>query len=143
MAEAKQGDKVKVHYTGRLNDGSVFDTSTERGPLEFTIGEGNLIPGFENAVIGMSEGETKVEQIAASDAYGAHQEEMVQTVDKSLIPPDIEIAEGVRLQVQQEGAPPLVVTVTSIGDEQVTLDGNHPLAGQDLEFEIQLVEIAA
>lgn len=142
MADAKSGDTVKVHYTGKLEDGTVFDSSSDRGPLEFTIGSGNVIPGFESAVIGMNPGETKMETIPCEQAYGPRHEEMVQTIERSAIPADIAVQEGQRLQVSQPGGEPLVVTVTNVTDDSVTLDGNHMLAGKDLLFEIELVEIA-
>ncbi len=142
MADAKSGDTVKVHYTGKLEDGTVFDTSAERDPLEFTIGSGNVIPGFENAVIGMNPGETKTEKIPCEQAYGPRHDEMIQTIERTAIPADIPVEEGQRLQVSQPGGEPLVVTVTNVTDDSVTLDGNHMLAGKDLLFEIELVEIA-
>jgi peptidylprolyl isomerase len=141
MAGAKSGDTVKVHYTGKLDDGTVFDSSLERDPLEFTIGEGAVIPGFESAVIGMAEGESKTETITAEDAYGPHNPEMVQEVERSMIPPDIDVKVGQHLQITRPGVAPLVLTVVEISGEIVTLDANHPLAGQDLTFDIELVEI--
>jgi len=142
MADAKSGDTVKVHYTGKLEDGTVFDSSADREPLQFTIGEGNIVPGFENAVVGMSPGQSKTETIPCTEAYGPRQEELIQTIDRSAIPADIALQEGQRLQVSQPNAQPLVVTVTDVKDDSVTLDGNHMLAGKDLIFEIELVEIA-
>ncbi|MEB3828148.1 FKBP-type peptidyl-prolyl cis-trans isomerase [Phormidium sp. CCY1219] len=141
MSQAKQGDIVKVHYTGKLSDGTVFDSSTERGPLEFTLGEGQLIPGFEQAVIGMAPGEEKTEQIPADRAYGPRREDMVVQVERDRIPQNIPLEVGQRLQIQQAPDQVIPVTVTNISDSQVTLDANPPLAGQDLTFDIQLVEI--
>jgi peptidylprolyl isomerase len=142
MADAKPGDTVKVHYTGKLEDGTVFDSSADREPLQFTIGEGNVIPGFENAVVGMNPGEIKTEKIPCVDAYGPRHEEMIQTIERSAIPADIAVQEGQQLQVSQPGGEALVVTVAEVTDDAVTLDGNHRLAGKDLVFEIELVEIA-
>jgi peptidylprolyl isomerase len=142
MADAKPGDTVKVHYTGKLEDGTVFDSSADREPLQFTIGEGNVIPGFENAVVGMNPGEIKTEKIPCVDAYGPRHEEMIQTIERSAIPADIAVQEGQQLQVSQPGGEALVVTVAEVTDDAVTLDGNHMLAGKDLVFEIELVEIA-
>jgi len=141
MPEAKQNDTVRVHYTGKLDDGSVFDSSLEREPIEFTIGEGHVIPGFEQAVVGMNLGETKTVRIQSDDAYGPYREDMVLTVERSQFPPDIEPTVGQALQVQQSNGEPFVVTVSEVSDASVKLDANHPLAGKDLTFDIQLVEI--
>jgi peptidylprolyl isomerase len=142
MAEAQEGDAVKVHYKGTLTDGTVFDDSHDRGPLEFTIGEGEIIPGFEKAVTGMSPGETRSAEIPADEAYGEEREELVATIDRSEFPDDVEPEVGQRLEIRQEEGPPLVVTVTEVAESEVTLNGNHPLAGEDLNFEIELLEIA-
>lgn len=140
MVAAKAGDRVKVHYTGRLEDGSVFDSSADREPLEFTIGQREVIPGFENAVVGMSPGDCKTQNIPIDEAYGPRREDMVISVDRSEIPDDIPLQVGQRLRMSQEGHQ-LIVTVTEVTPENVTLDANHPLAGQNLVFDIQLVEI--
>lgn len=142
MVQAQRGDRVKVHYTGKLDDGTVFDSSTNREPLEFTIGEGSLIPGFEQAVVGMSEGETKKETIPTENAYGSYAEEMVLTIDRGAMPAEIEPAVGQQLHLQQADGQMIPVIVTDVSDATVTLDANHPLAGENLTFEIQLVEIA-
>jgi peptidylprolyl isomerase len=149
MAQAKEGDKVKVHYTGRLEGGEVFDSSEcaeqecgcDAGPLEFTIGEGEVIPGFEKAVVGMSEGEAKTFTIPVEDAYGMRNEEMVVEVERSHVPADMTPAVGMRLEVTQEDGQEFPVVITNVTDTHVTLDANHPLAGRDLTFEIKLVEI--
>ncbi len=142
MAEAKIGDTVAVHYTGKLTDGTVFDSSIERSPIEFALGAGNVIPGFEEAVIGMNPGDSKTQIIPAAQAYGDHREDMVMVVDRQQIPPDLPISVGQKLQLQgPAGQPPLPVLVTQVSEQQVTLDANHPLAGQDLTFDIQLVNI--
>ena len=141
MSQVKTGDTVKVHYTGKLDDGTVFDTSAEREPLEFTIGEGRLIPDFEQAVVGMEPGEAKNIQIAAENAYGPYHEEMVIVVQRKDIPEDVNPKVNQKLQVQQQNGQPFVVTVTEVSETSVTLDGNHELAGKDLNFDIQLVEI--
>jgi len=149
MALAKEGDKVKVHYTGRLEGGEVFDSSEcaeqecgcEAGPLEFTVGEGEVIPGFEKAVIGMSEGETKTFIIPVDDAYGPRNEEMVVAVERSHVPEDMTPEVGMRLEVTQEDGREFPVVITEVTDTHVTLDANHPLAGRDLTFDITLVEI--
>jgi peptidylprolyl isomerase len=141
MAQAKNGDTVKVHYTGKLDDNSVFDTSADREPLEFTIGDGRLIPDFEQAVIGMSPGESKTIQVPSANAYGPHHEEMVMVVDRKDFPPDLEPKVDQRLEVRQQDGQVFAVTVTDVSEAKVTLDGNHPLAGKDLTFDIQLAEI--
>lgn len=142
MSQAKNGDTVKVHYTGTLEDGSVFDSSREREPLEFTLGKGQLIPGFEDAVRGMAVGDKTTTKIPADKAYGPVREEMVARVGKDQFPEGIEPEVGQQLQVPQQGGGIIVVTVTEVDDTQVTLDANHPLAGKDLTFEIEVVEIA-
>ncbi|MCX6639256.1 MAG: peptidylprolyl isomerase [bacterium] len=141
MAPAKQGDSVKVHYTGKLTDGTLFDTSAEREPMHFIIGADEVIPGFEAAIIGMNPGDSKTVVIQSENAYGPHFDEMVQVVPLDLFPPDIQPKVDHQYQVHQDDGQVFIVRVTEIKEAQVTLDGNHPLAGQDLHFEIQLVEI--
>lgn len=141
MSTAKQGDTVKIHYTGKLEDGQVFDTSKGHDPLEFTIGEGRIIPGFEEAVVGMEPGEQKTVSIPPDKAYGPHHPEMVQEVEKSAIPSEIDLQEGMQLEATQPDQSTVILTVVGVGDDTVTLDANHPLAGQDLTFELELVEI--
>lgn len=142
MAQAKFGDTVKVHYTGRLEDGTVFDSSLSGDPLEFTIGEGMIIPGFEQAVVGMSPGDSKTEHISVDQAYGPHREEMVVVVDRAQMPQELEPEVGQQLQIQQPTGQAIPVIVTDVSTSEITLDANHPLAGEDLTFDIQLVEIA-
>lgn len=141
MAKAKQGDTVVVHYTGKISDGSIFDSSQGSEPLEFTIGEGEVIPGFENAVVGMSPGESKTITIPIDEAYGPYREEMVLEVDRSQMPPDWEPEIGQQLQIQQGPEQYIPVIVTDVSDSTVRLDANHPLAGEDLTFDIQLVQL--
>ena len=142
MAKIKEGDTVKVHYTGTIADGTVFDTSKQREPLEFTIGEGKLIPGFENAVLGMSVGDSSKVTIPSDQAYGDKREDMVIDVDRSQIPAEIKPEVGQQLQIQQKDGSALPVVVTDITEQTVQLDANHPLAGEDLTFEIEVVEVA-
>ena len=142
MSEAKEGSKVKVHYTGKLDDGTVFDSSRERSPFEFTLGTGSVIPGFEKGVMGMKTGESKTVTISPEDAYGQKRDELIADVKKSQFPPDITPTVGQQLQMQQPDGRPLNVMVTHIEGEEVTLDANHPLAGKTLTFEIELVEVA-
>lgn len=141
MAQAKQGDSVKVHYTGKFADGTVFDSSTDRDSLQFTIGAGEIIPGFEQAVIGMIPGESKTTTIPADEAYGPHMSNLVFTVERNVIPANVDPAVGQRFQVRQKDGSATVVTVVAVSDSNVTMDANHPLAGKDLTFDIQLVEI--
>jgi peptidylprolyl isomerase len=141
MAQAKDGDTVKVHYTGKLQDGTVFDTSEEREPLEFTIGNGQVIPGFETAVAGMEPNETKTASIPADKAYGPRREEMMLEVERTHFPDDLKPEVGQQLQMRRPDGQVFVVAVSDVSEESVTLDANHPLAGEDLTFEITLVEI--
>ncbi|KAF5051317.1 FKBP-type peptidyl-prolyl cis-trans isomerase SlyD [anaerobic digester metagenome] len=141
MAQAKEGDTVKVHYTGKLEDGTVFDTSEERAPLEFTIGSGQIIPGFERAVVGMEPGEAKTATIPPEKAYGPRRDEMTITVDREQFPEDINPEPGQQLQVQQPDGRAAIVVVSDVSESSVTLDANHPLAGQPLTFDIELVDI--
>lgn len=142
MSKVKEGDTVKVHYTGTLTDGTVFDTSAEREPLEFTLGQGQLIPGFEKAVVGMTVGDSTEVEIPSDDAYGESREDLVISVPKDQLPDDVEPQVGMQLQVNQQDGQPIPVRITEVGEENLTLDANHPLAGQDLKFEIELVEVA-
>ncbi len=143
MTQAREGDTVKVHYTGRLEDGTVFDTSRERAPLEFTIGEGQVIPGFEQAVVGMEPGDTKTTTVPPEQAYGPRREDMTLEVDRSQFPEDLEPRPGQHLQIRQPDGRAIIVTVSDISESTVTLDANHPLAGHPLTFDIQLVDIVA
>jgi len=142
LSKVKDGDTVKVHYTGTLTDGTVFDTSEEREPLEFTLGQGQLIPGFEKAVVGMNVGDSTEVEIPSDDAYGEAREDLVISVPKDQLPDDVEPQVGMQLQVNQQDGQPIPVRITEVGEENLTLDANHPLAGQDLKFEIELVEVA-
>ena len=143
MAEAKANDTVKVHYTGRLSDGAVFDSSLSREPLEFTIGQKMVIPGFEEGVIGMTVGETRTVSIASQDAYGPYLEDLVGSIRRTQIPPNIDLQVGAMLQMQTPDGGNMLVVIKDLTDEMVTLDANHPLAGKDLAFEINLLEIAS
>ena len=142
MVQAKPGDTVKIHYTGRLDDGTVFDSSANREPLEFTINSGQVIPGFDQAVVGMSIGDSKTETIPMDQAYGPHREEMVLEVSREQLPPELNPEVGQQLQIQQPNGQSVPVFIADVTDATVILDANHPLAGEDLIFDIQLVEIA-
>lgn len=141
MAAAKDGDKVKVNYTGRLDDESVFDSSEGGEPLEFTIGAGNVIVGFEKAAIGLEPGGKRTVKIPVDEAYGPRKEELILKVNKSELPEKIDAKVGQRYHVPIHTGGIAIVIVTEVGESDVTLDGNHPLAGQDLTFDIELVEI--
>lgn len=141
MAQVKTGDTVKIHYTGKLDDGTVFDSSVEREPLEFKVGEGQVIPGFESAVIDMTVGDEKQFTIPPDDAYGSKREDMVLEVPKADLPDEITPEVGLPLQIQAQDGSVADVVVSDIKDETITIDGNHPLAGENLNFEVKLVEI--
>lgn len=141
MIQAQLGNTVQVHYTGKLEDGTIFDTSAQGTPLEFTLGSGKIIPAFEQAVVGMQQGEQKTVLIPAEQAYGMRQSEMVVTVPRQDIPANLQAEVGQRLQLQQPGGLTIRVTVVEVTDVHVILDANHPLAGQDLTFDILLVGI--
>src|ERR1039457_1433676 len=166
MEQAKNGDKVRVHYIGTLEDGSIFDASEEKeescsthssdcgdhecgcggnnaGPMEFVIGQGNLIAKFEEAVIGLEPGQSVKVTISSDDAYGPRAEELVAVIERSEIPADINPRPGDQMEVVMEDGTPMPVLVTDVTDSAVTLDANHPLAGMDLTFDIRLVEIVA
>lgn len=142
MEEAGSGDTVRVDYTGKLTDGTVFDSSSGKDPLRFTIGEGEVISGFEEAVVGMNPGEEKTATIAADEAYGPRREEMIFDVERSQFPEDLDPEVGERLQVKQDTGESFEVTVADVAESTVKLDANHPLAGQDLTFDIELREIS-
>ncbi len=143
MAQAKNGDKIKVHYTGRFEDGTVFDTSEERGPLEFTIGDGDVIPGFEKSIVGMEVEERKTVTIPPEDAYGPRRKELIWERKKSEFPEGITPAVGkqVGVRLNQPDAPLITALITDVSEDTVTLDANHPLAGKTLVFDIELVGI--
>ena len=141
MTQAKSGDTVRIHYTGTLDDGTQFDSSAGRDPLEFALGGGQVIPGFDNAVDGMAVGESKTVTIPAEEAYGQRHEQLVQQVSRSALPDDIEPAVGMQLQSQSPEGQVMMLVVTEVEEESITVDANHPLAGQALTFAIELVEI--
>lgn len=140
---AKNGDTVRVHYTGTLNDGSVFDSSREREPIEFSIGSQMVIAGFESAVLGMEPGDSKTFTVPSTEAYGDHDPRLVQDVPLSELPPGLDPQPGMRLTATGQDGREIGLVITEVTGTAVRLDANHPLAGEDLTFEIQLVEIAA
>ena len=141
MQQAKSGDTVKVNYTGKLNDGSIFDTSENREPLQFKIGAGHVIPGFEQAVVGMTPGDSKDIEIPAKDAYGLYHEKLVVKVPRDKVPSDLNPEKGQQLRLQQPEGNDILVNVKEVNNDEIVLDANHQLAGKDLFFNIQLVEI--
>ena len=142
MSQVKNGDTVKVHYTGKLENGKVFDTSEDRQPREFTLGSGKIIPGFEKGIIGMEVGEAKTITVPPEEAYGPRRNELIVDVEKTDLPENITPAIGKQLQIRQKDGNPIKVTITDMNEDTVTLDANHPLAGNTLFFDVELVEIA-
>lgn len=142
MQQAKSGDTVKVHYHGRLTDGTTFDSSSGREPLEFKVGSGQVIKGFDEGVTGMSVGEKKTVTIPVDDAYGPKDESMIIEFPKENFPPDMTPEEGMQLNMTNGSGQVIPVVIVGVGDSSVTLDANHPLAGQDLVFDLELVDIA-
>jgi len=141
MSQANTGDIVKIHYTGTLEDGKQFDSSEGREPLQFELGAGQVVPGFDKAVSGMTVGDTKSVTIAPEDAYGERNEQAVQEVPKSALPEELEPEAGMMLQAQNQNGQPVQLTVVAVNDESITVDANHPLAGKTLNFDINLVAI--
>ena len=141
MAQAKSGDTVRIHYTGRLDDGTVFKTSCGCNPLKFRIGKSSLIPAFQETVVGMKQGESRTVKIVAGEAYGPRREQMVAKVDRNKFPQNINPYVGLELDIHQQNGEIYAAKVVDVSECSVTLDANHPLAGKDLTFDIQLVEI--
>jgi len=141
MRQAKTNDLVKVHYTGSLKDGSVFDSSLDKQPLEFKIGYGVIIPGFESGIIGMYEGDKKTVSIPPEEAYGPHREELVDSIDRSRIPSSIKPEVGMILEISSPDGEVMKARIIEVDETCVCLDMNHPLAGKELIFEIQLIEV--
>lgn len=141
MRQAKNGNTVKVHYTGKLKDGTIFDSSEGTDPLQFTIGEGQLLPAFEQGVVGLAEGDSKNIQIAAQDGYGLRQDKLIGKLPLEALPEDLTPEVGVRLQIKTPEDQLIVLKIVEVSDNDITVDANHELAGEDLNFEIELVEI--
>ena len=148
MAQAKAGDTVRVHYEGQLSDGTIFDSSLEREPIEFILGQDTVIPGFEQAVIGMEAGQSKDVSIPPEEGFGEYSEDLVVNIEKTILPPDINPELGMQLEVsseeeeeEEEEETPRVFTIADIAEDSITLDGNHPLAGAEIAFKIELLEI--
>jgi peptidylprolyl isomerase len=141
MTKAKTGDRVKVNFEGYLEDGTVFGSTMDDKPFEFTIGEKNMLPGFENAVIGMQKGDTKTITLPPEEAYGSHKKELVSVMERSSFPQEVQLEVGKRLRVRTKDGKYTVVTIKEFTEDSIILDGNDPLAGKTLTFKIELVEI--
>jgi len=141
MITAQIGNHVKVHYTGRLENGEIFDSSVDREPLEFELGTDGIIAGFQQGILGMAEGEKKTLRIAPEDAYGPYHEEGVMELDRSLLPADVPLEIGLGLQLRNPDGDVFNVMVKNVTEDKVTFDANHPLAGQTLIMDVELVEI--
>ena len=141
MTKAKTGDKVKVHFEGYLEDGTVFGSSMDDEPFEFAIGEKNMLPGFENAVIGMQKGDTKTITLPPEEAYGPHKKELVSVMERSGFPQEVQLEVGKRLRVRTQDGKHTVVTIKDFTEDSIVLDENDPLAGKTLTFKIELIEI--
>lgn len=141
MSEAKSGDTVRINYTGKLTDGTRFDSSEGREPLEFQLGSGQIIPGLDREVEGMKVGDKQTVTVPAEEAYGSHDAAKVQQVPRDALPPELEPQEGMQLQAQTPEGAQMTLIVTAVAEQEITVDANHPLAGKDLIFEIEMVEI--
>ena len=141
MTTAKNGDTVKIHYTGTLSDGTKFDSSDGRDPLSFQLGAGQIIPGLEKEIAGMAVGDQKTVTVAADDAYGQRDPQQVQQVPRNALPPDLEPQVGMQLQAQTPNGVPVQLIVIEVAEDTITVDANHPLAGHDLTFAVEMVEI--
>ncbi len=140
MTKVTDGSKVKVHYTGKLNDGTVFDTSQDREPLEFTVGQGQVIPGFEDAVRGMETGDSKNVTINCEQAYGQRRDDMILDVPRDRFPDEIPPKVGQQLMLRHPEGQEFPAFIIDVKEDAITIDANHPLAGEDLDFEIELVQ---
>lgn len=142
MSQAKPGDTLHIHYTGKLDDGTVFDSSEGRDPLSFELGSGQIIPGLDAGIAGMSVGETRTVRVEPEEAYGAHEEGRIQSVDRASVPDHIPTEPGTQLQVQTQDGQAMNVVVVEANEKEVVLDANHPLAGKALTFDVELVAVA-
>ena len=140
MRQATSGDSVRVHYTGTLDDGTEFDSSTESEPIELTIGSGQFFPELESALVGMAKGDTKKVTLKPENAFGAYDPQLIENVERELIPPEVKLEIGTVLEAKNESGDLTPVKVVEISDEKVTIDANHPLAGEALTFELTLVD---
>ena len=141
MAQAKNGNTVKLHVTGKLEDGTVFATSADSTPIEFTLGQGQVLPGIEQAAEGMATGETKTIEVPCEQAYGPRRDDLTHRIPKDRLPGDLAFEVGQRLQIDQTNGDTITASVVEVTDETITIDANHPLAGQNLTFDIEMLEI--
>ena len=141
MAQVENGNTVTVHYTVTLDDGTVFDSSHDQEPFKFTLGQGQLIEAFEQNIVGMTPGESKTFRVPVAEAYGPHLADRVIQVDSSQMPPDLELEIGTKVEGAEPGGPAIEFVVVGLSESMVTLDGNHPLAGKDLNFEVEVIQI--
>ncbi len=141
MGQTKIGDTVKIHFEGSLEDGSIFGSTVDEEPFEFTIGQKSMLPGFENAIIGMHKGDTKTITLPPEEAYGPHKNELVHVMDRSGFPQEINLEIGKRLRVRTQDGKYAVVTINGFTEGNIVIDGNDPLAGKTLTFKIELVDI--
>ncbi len=141
MAQAKTGNHVRVSFTGRLDDGTIFATSQNDEPIEFTLGENEVLPAIEDAVEGMEAGEVKTIRIAADEAFGARREDLVQEIPRDSLPDDMDVEVGQQLWVDQMDEEPVAVSVVDLSDSTITIDANHPLAGEDLIFDLEVIDV--
>lgn len=141
MTAVATGSKIKVHYTGTFDDGEVFDSSRQAQPFEFEVGTGQVIPGFDNAVVGMKAGETKQVRLTGEDAYGPYNQEMVFDADPNQFEEGMSPEVGQQFQTQMQDGTPLLLTVKAVSDDKITLDANHPMAGKALNFDLEVVEV--
>jgi FKBP-type peptidyl-prolyl cis-trans isomerase SlpA len=141
MSKVKADDTVQVHYTGKLEDGNVFDSSRDREPLEFTLGQGEIIPGFEQGILDMEVNETKTIEVPHTEAYGERKDELLHEVPKDQLPEEIKPEVGMALSSKMPDGREIPLTVTEVGEEKIVVDANHPLAGKDLTFEVEVVAI--
>jgi peptidylprolyl isomerase len=141
MAQAQNGNKVKLHFTGKLDDGTVFATSADSKPIEFTLGQGQVLPGLEEAVEGMATGESKTVKILSEQAYGPRRDDLMQEIPNEHLPADLTPEVGQQLRIERTDGDPMIVSIAAVSDSAITIDANHPLAGRDLTFDLEMLEI--
>ena len=141
MAQAQTGNHVRVNFTGKLNEGTIFATSVDDQPIEFTMGRNEVLPAIEGAVEGMEPGETKTVRIVAEDAFGLRREELIQEIPRASLPENMELEIGQQLWLDKRDDEPIAVSVVDVSDATITLDANHPLAGEDLIFDLEVVDV--
>ena len=142
MAQAKTGNHVRVNFTGRLDDGTIFATSVNDEPIEFTMGDNEVLPAIEDAVEGMEPGESKTVRIPAEDAFGLRREDLIQEIPRASLPEEMEVEIGQQLWVEEMDEEPVTVSVVDVSDATITIDANHPLAGEDLIFDLEVLDVS-